>query len=342
MIKIKREGVILKKTDLFFENEGVMNPAIIKQGETIHLFYRAVRKGNYSTIGHCRLKGPLEIEERDKTPLLQPEFDYEIQGVEDPRIVKIENLYYLTYTAYDGLNAAGAVAVSDDLKHFIKKGIITSNFTYDKFHELVQVQGRDAEKYFRRYNRREPQNNEGKPLYLTDKNIVFFPRKINGKFYFMHRIKPDIQLVVIDQLEDLTPEFWENYFLNFTSHIFFKTKYDHESSYIGAGCPPIETSLGWLMIYHSVRDTPDGYIYTASATLLDIDNPTIEIARLPYPLFSPETDYELSGVVNKVCFPTGTAIFGDTLYIYYGAADTCIACISVSLKDLLSELITYK
>ncbi len=342
MIKIKREGVILKKTDLFFENEGVMNPAIIKQGETIHLFYRAVRKGNYSTIGHCRLKGPLEIEERDKTPLLQPEFDYEIQGVEDPRIVKIENLYYLTYTAYDGLNAAGAVAVSDDLKHFIKKGIITSNFTYDKFHELVQVQGRDAEKYFRRYNRREPKNNEGKPLYLTDKNIVFFPRKINGKFYFMHRIKPDIQLVVIDQLEDLTLEFWENYFLNFTSHIFFKTKYDHESSYIGAGCPPIETSLGWLMIYHSVRDTPDGYIYTASAALLDIDNPTIEIARLPYPLFSPETDYELSGVVNKVCFPTGTAIFGDTLYIYYGAADTCIACISVSLKDLLSELITYK
>jgi predicted GH43/DUF377 family glycosyl hydrolase len=58
-------------------------------------------------------------------------------------------------------------------------------------------------------------------------------------------------------------------------------------------------------------------------------------------LFSPETDYELSGVVNQVCFPTGTALFGDTLYIYYGAADKCIACASVQIKDLIKELISY-
>ena len=115
--------------------------------------------------------------------------------------------------------------------------------------------------------------------------------------------------------------------------------HDHESSYIGAGCPPIETSAGWLLIYHSVYDTPSGYVYSACAALLDIDNPAIEIARLPYPLFTPETKYELSGVVNRVCFPTGAALFGDTLYIYYGAADKYIACASVQLTELLDELI---
>ncbi|KAA6308034.1 Beta-1 4-mannooligosaccharide phosphorylase, partial [termite gut metagenome] len=90
------------------------------------------------------------------------------------------------------------------------------------------------------------------------------------------------------------------------------------------------------------RDTPDGYVYSASAALLDLENPAVEIARLPYPLFSPETEYELRGVVNKVCFPTGTALFGDRLYIYYGAADNCIACASVSVKDLVKELMSYK
>ena len=342
MISIKREGIILNNTDLNFENEGVMNPAVIAEGGYVHMFYRAVREGNHSTIGYCRLEGPLKIVERDEKPILYPDFDYESKGVEDPRIVKIEDLYYMTYTAYDGINAAGALAVSNDLKHFDKKGIITPQFTYDRFRELIMANGPHTEKYFRTYNKSESKTNDGKPNYITDKNVVFFPRKIDGKFYFMHRIKPDIQLVAVNELEDLTDEFWEKYFLDFTSHISFEAKHDHESSYIGAGCPPIETSEGWLMIYHSVHDTPSGYMYTASAALLDIHNPAIEIARLPYPLFSPELEYELNGVVNKVCFPTGTASFGDTLYIYYGAADKCIACTSVSLKELVNELVTYK
>lgn len=108
MIEITKHGVILKKTDLGFENEGVLNPAVIQEGTLLHLFYRAVRKGNYSTIGYCRLEGPLAVVERYDMPVLFPQADYESQGVEDPRIVKIDGLYYLTYTAYDGLNAYGA------------------------------------------------------------------------------------------------------------------------------------------------------------------------------------------------------------------------------------------
>jgi len=75
--------------------------------------------------------------------------------------------------------------------------------------------------------------------------------------------------------------------------------------------------------------------------LMDINNPTKVIARLPYPLFTPEYKYELIGEVNNVVFPTGTALFGDTLYIYYGAADKRIACASLSLKALLAELLSY-
>lgn len=158
----------------------------------------------------------------------------------------------------------------------------------------------------------------------------------------MHRIKPEIQLVAIENLEDLTPEFWEDHFRYFDFHILLRSRYSHESSYIGAGCPPIETPNGWLLIYHSVYDTPDGYVYSACAALLDLDNPTVEIARLPYPLFTPETNYELSGIVNRVCFPTGTALFGNRLYIYYGAADKYVACASTNLQDLIHELIKNK
>lgn len=339
MVTVKREGIILEGTELEFENEGVMNPAVIAEGNTVHMFYRAVKKGNHSTIGYCRLEGPLTVVERDTVPLIVPDFHYESQGVEDPRIVKIEDVYYLTYTAYDGDSAVGALALSSDLRHFEKKGIITSQITYPQFRELLNTQHAITNKYFRSGNKREETNDKGRPLYLMDKNVVFFPRKINGKFYFMHRIRPDIQYVAVERLDMLTKDFWVRYYQNFAERILLSPYHDHESSYIGAGCPPIETKAGWLLIYHSVYDTPSGYVYSACAALLDIDNPAIEIARLPYPLFTPNTEYELSGVVNKVCFPTGTALFGDTLYIYYGAADKQIACVSVQLTELLEELL---
>ena len=61
MITVKKEGIILTKTELGFEDEGVLNPAVIKEGNTVHIFYRAVRTGNYSSIGYCKLDGPLTI-----------------------------------------------------------------------------------------------------------------------------------------------------------------------------------------------------------------------------------------------------------------------------------------
>ena len=87
MIEVKKEGVLLNKTDLEFENRGVLNPAVIREGDKVHLFYRAVQQGGHSCIGYCRLDGPLSIVERYEKPVMVPEFDYESNGVEDPRIV---------------------------------------------------------------------------------------------------------------------------------------------------------------------------------------------------------------------------------------------------------------
>jgi beta-1,2-mannobiose phosphorylase / 1,2-beta-oligomannan phosphorylase len=342
MIKVTKHGILLSKTTLGFENEGVLNPAAINNNGNIHIFYRAVSKGNYSSIGYCTLNDPLTICERLETPFIFPQFDYESQGTEDPRITKIEDLYYLTYTAYDGVNALGALAVSRDLIHFDKRGIITPQITFDEFRHLAGSKKVINEKYQRYNEHNHVTEKNGKKVLLWDKNVIFFPRKINGKLFFLHRIRPDIQIVSINGLDELNTDFWQNYFVHFDEYIVLSPRHKHEISYIGGGCPPIETEHGWLLIYHGVHDTVTGYVYSACAALLNLQNPQQEIARLPYPFFKPEHDWELKGEVNNVCFPTGAISVEDTLYIYYGAADEQIACASVNLPALVKELLNYK
>jgi beta-1,2-mannobiose phosphorylase / 1,2-beta-oligomannan phosphorylase len=341
MIDVKKEGIIINKTDLEFENEGVLNPAAIREGDNVHLFYRAVQKGNHSSIGYCRLDGPHTVVERWEKPIIVPEHEYELHGVEDARIAKIDDLYYLSYTGYDGTNARGAVAISNDLKHFIKQGIIVPPITYAEFVFLAESVGSVNKNYYHNHKFYYQEADPEKKIMLWDKNVIFFPRKINEKLVFLHRIRPGIQIVSVNNLKDLTKEFWNKYFLDLQDHIVMDPVYQHESSYIGGGCPPIETEHGWLLIYHGVEQTKKGLVYSACAALLDLHDPSKELARLPYALFWPEYEWELKGEVNNVVFPTGTAVFGNTLFIYYGAADSHIACASVNLPDLVAELCTY-
>ncbi|MPM17111.1 4-O-beta-D-mannosyl-D-glucose phosphorylase [bioreactor metagenome] len=338
MFKVKNEGILLEKTGLDFENDGVLNPAVMQDGNTIHMFYRAVSKGNFSTIGYCRLDGPLKVCERNDRPLIIPESDYESHGVEDARIVKIDDLYYLTYTAYDGINAQGALAISADLVHFEKKGIIVAPVSYVEFVFLLESAPPVQRKYYRNHLFYYQVENIKNKILLWDKNVIFFPRKINGKFCFLHRIRPGIQIVEVNELSELTHEWWRQYFMTLPEHIVMDPRFKHESQYIGGGCPPIETKSGWLLIYHGVEKTSRGLVYSACAALLDLNDPSKELARLPAPLFTPQLDWEISGVINNVVFPTGTALFDETLYIYYGAADERIGCVSLCLSDLINEL----
>lgn len=330
---IHKHGLILKKRDLDFEKEGVLNPAVIAENGDIHIIYRAVALGNHSTLGYCRLSDPLTIAERYDYPIIVPEYNNEKYGVEDPRIVKIDGEYFLSYCGYDGENAFGCVATSTDMKSWKKHGIIVPQFTGDELRSLLKGQQDLNIKYF------QPSTGSS---YVWDKNVIFFPRRINGKLYFLHRIRPGIQIAVIDELSDLKLQYWRDYMTDLSQHIVLDPKYPHELSYLGNGAPPIETPHGWLMIYHGVHDTINGYMYVACAALLDLEDPGKEVARLPYPLFVPDQPWELKGYVNYVCFPTGTVMVGDELYIYYGAADEGIACASISLETLLAELLANK
>jgi len=336
MVTVKKEGVLLSATDHDFENEGVLNPAVIREGDdTVHLLYRAVRKGNFSSIGYCKLDGPLKVADRMIAPLLSAENDDERHGMEDPRLVRIEDTYYLSYVAFDGDDALGAVATSTNLVHFDKKGIIVPQITCSRFDALAKGNNNEIMARYRDdYN--------APNVIIMDKDVVFFPRRMKGKLLFMHRIKPDIQLVAIDSLDELTEDFWEAYITSLKDNIMLTPKNLHELAYIGAGCPPVETEHGWLIIYHGVQHYDNGYHYSACAALVDLDDPRKEIARLPYPLFVPDQPFEMAGDVDNVCFPTGTALFDDTLYIYYGAGDDVIAAASVSLRDLVDELLTFK
>jgi len=333
MVKVKKEGVVLRKSGFKFEDESVLNPAVIQTEDVIHMFYRAVRKKNYSTLGYCTLSSPLTVTQCWDKPILSPEFDYEQHGLEDPRIVKIEDTYFLSYVAFDGRNALGALITSNDLKHFKRQGIIVPRITLKKFDGLTK---NNAE-----LNKRYLAANTGANI-LADKDFVFFPRRINGELVFLHRIKPDIQITAVKDLEHLTDEYWRHYFSNLEDHIFLEPKYPHEIEYVGGGCPPIETEHGWLVIYHGVKTVKSHLEYSACAALMDLNDPRIEISRLPYPLFKPDLDYELTGDVDDVCFPTGTVLEDDRLYIYYGAADELIACASVSLPELVNELTSQK
>ena len=340
MVRANKSDILLSPTRKKFENHGVFNPACIVYGGNIHMLYRATSKGNFSSIGYCNLDTPTSVGMRNANPLIIPKMPYESQGIEDPRIVLIDGKYFIAYTAYDGKNALGALMISGDLVNFERMGIITPQFTYGEFKLIMEASEQTNEKYLRfvrLFYERGGAETVSK-LMVWDKDIVFFPRKIKGRFAFFHRIYPDIQIVYFDHINDLNMEFWREYMFNIKSYTVLEGKYPFEASYIGGGCPPVETDDGWLIIYHGVEDTPAGYVYHACAALLDLDDPTQEIGRLDYPLFSPEMEWEKKGVVGNVVFPTGTIVMDDVLYIYYGAADKYISVASVVLSDLLQEL----
>ncbi|MFH0819923.1 MAG: pesticidal protein Cry7Aa [bacterium] len=336
MLKVKKIKVLLEPTNLPFEAKAVLNPATFRDGKYVHLFYRAIDNNNCSSIGYALLKGPTKIIKRWRRPIIHRKFPYESKGVEDPRIVKIDNLFYLFYTAHDGKNALAAYATSKNLKKFEKKGLITPLITYDEAEDVFR-ESRLKDRYF--FFESYYKDVAGKDVLLWEKDAFLFPKKFNGQFALIHRILPDIQVIYFDKFSQLkNNNFWRSYLKDLGKYVILENKFGYESRNIGGGAPPIETKKGWLLIYHAVEDSNKGRIYHAGAALLSKNNPTKVIGHLPEPLFSPERSWEKQGEVSNVVFPTGTAIFGGNLYIYYGAADKRIAVARVNLNELLREL----
>jgi predicted GH43/DUF377 family glycosyl hydrolase len=109
---------------------------------------------------------------------------------------------------------------------------------------------------------------------------------------------------------------------------------------IGLAVPPIETTAGWLVIYHGVRETASGCLYRVGLAMIDLQTPERCLRRGDAWVFGPEAEYERFGDVNNVVFPCGYTIDpdGDTLRLYYGAADTCIGLATGSIRQMLDWL----
>jgi predicted GH43/DUF377 family glycosyl hydrolase len=293
--------VLTPKGDSFWESKMVFNPGAYLDGSKIHILYRAVDKNDISYIGYASSEDGLRIDKRLDKPVISPEYEWENLGVEDPRVNRIDDHIYVTYTALSSKGARVAIAETSDFRSFRKMGLI------------------------------------GPDHY--DKDAVIFPKRIDGKIVLVHRISPNIQTAYFNSIEDIVnspPSFWEEYMANLDGFSLLKPRQKWEAAKIGAGPPPIETDRGWLLIYHGVSDER---IYRVGAALLDLDDPSRVIGRTTEPLLEPVEWYELWGRVPKVVFPTGIVLIDDTLYMYYGAADTtcCVATMNIhSLLDILT------
>lgn len=336
MIQVKKHGVILEPTGLPFENRAVLNPAIYQAGESVHIVYRAVSSEGMSVLGYARLKGPLTLECRWDKPFMTPEKPYESRGLEDPRIVNIDGRLLMSYVAHDGQNAISALAEGADIFSLKRRQVASPKITYREAKRVMKYARLKDEYYFYQAFYVE---NAASGVLVWHKDLVPFAGKVGGRYAFLERILPDTQTIFCDDLSELKDKYyWIRDLMTLHDHIVLEPIYGYETRHVGGGCPPFLTEHGWLTIFHSVEETQKGRVYRASAALLDCNNPRICTHRLPYPLFEPLEEWEKKGDVSNVVFPTGTALFGDELYIYYGAADTRIGACSVSLTELLSEL----
>lgn len=170
-----------------------------------------------------------------------------------------------------------------------------------------------------------------------DKDAALLPRKIGGYWALIHR-----------PMTSLGAHMWISYSPDLRHWGRHKIMLEArrggwwDANKIGLCSPPIETAKGWLTLYHGVRKTASGSIYRIGLALFDLENPEICLQRGDAWMFGPEADYERGGDVKDVVFPCGQTIGldGDTIHLYYGAGDSCVALATGSIRELLSWLDT--
>ena len=158
------------------------------------------------------------------------------------------------------------------------------------------------------------------PFVPFNRNAVLFPRKSNGIFTLLSRPSDSGHTpfgdIFLSQSPDM--EFWG------------------ENLKIGGGAAPIETSDGWLLFYHGVTGTCNGYVYSIGGAILDRDEPSRVLHRCSTFLLTPETDYEERGFVPNVCFPCATLQDAATgrIALYYGCADSYVGLAFTTVDEV--------
>lgn len=289
-----------------WENKLAFNPAAIYEGGKVHILYRAMGDEDTSVIGYAASAGGTHIDERLSKPIYTPREDFELKkrpgnsGCEDARLTKIDDRIYMTYTAWDAQSTTKVALTSISVTDFLAK-----QWNWSR---AVVIS--------------DPK--------LNDKDVVLFPEKIRGKYYFFHRIDPDMWIDAVDDLDFIKKPY-------FTGTIFMhprKGKWDDIK--IGVSSPPIKTEKGWLLLYHGISSADKKY--RQGALLLDLEYPDHILARLDEPILEPETSYENNGLRPGTVFICGSVIINGVLYVYYGGADQFTAVAVISLQTLLDAL----
>ena len=273
---------------------------LLPDGDTL-LLCRVEDRSGLSHLCAARSTNGIDKWRIDSKPTLMAnpkEFPEEIWGIEDPRITYVPELKQYT-VAYTSF-ARGGPGVSLAL---------TKDFrSFERFGVIMSPEDKDA---------------------------ALLPRRIGGRWALIHR-----------PMTALGAHMWISYspdLRHWGSHkIILEARRGGwwDANKIGLCSPPIETAEGWLMIYHGVRQTASGSIYRLGLALFDLEKPEVCLRRGNSWIFGPEAPYERNGDVNDVVFPCGQTIGtdGDTINLYYGAADSCIALATGSILDLLSWL----
>jgi len=296
---------ILSREDWPYPVNSVFNAGatLLPDGDTLLLCRVEDRRG-LSHLCAARSANGVDGWRIDSRPTLMPnprEYPEEIWGIEDPRITYVPELEQFAL-AYTSF-ARGGPGVSLAL---------TKDF-----------------KSFERI---------GVIMPPEDKDAALLPRRIGGAWALIHR-----------PVTTLGAHMWISYspdLQHWGSHkVILQARRGGwwDANKIGLCSPPIETAKGWLVLYHGVRHTASGSIYRLGLALFDIDRPDICVQRGDSWMFAPETDYERNGDVRDVVFPCGQTIGpdGDTIHLYYGAADSCVAMATGSIRALLSWLDTH-
>ena len=290
-----------------WEAKATFNPAVLRIRNITHILYRTLSDDNTSYIGYASTKDGIKIDERLPEPIYLPREDFESKkiagansGCEDPRLTKIGKTIYMCYTAFDGIGPPRVAITSIKEEDFLKK-----NWKWEK-PILITPPGFD------------------------DKDTSLFPEKVNGQYFFLHRVGNEI---CGDYLKSLN---FEKESVKKCIRIIGPRINSWDSSKVGITAPPIKTKNGWLLLYHGVSKSHS--TYRIGAVLLDFNDPAIVLSRTTDPIFEPKELYEKVGIVNNVVFPCGMTVQNGLIYIYYGGADTVVGVATIELDIVLKAL----
>jgi beta-1,4-mannooligosaccharide/beta-1,4-mannosyl-N-acetylglucosamine phosphorylase len=173
-----------------------------------------------------------------------------------------------------------------------------------------------------------------------NRNGVLFPRRINGNYMMLSRPSESGHTPFGDIFISESPDmvYWGKH-----RHVMSRGNNWWEGLKIGGGAAPIETDKGWLMLYHGVVNTCNGYVYSIGAAILDINEPSRVLHRCKNYILAPEEWYEERGFVPNVCFPCATLHDPETgrIAIYYGCADSYVGIAFTTVQELYDYILAH-